>query len=476
MTAFSAVGPTAVDGWFKPDLVAAGPLGGQPAGARLDDRCGQPVGPDRHRQLRRLGHVVQRAITSGAAALLRQLNPGWTPDRVKGALLAGAAAGPVGNPFVDGFGSLNVLNAATVKATLKQVAPTIATPVGATVSLFVTGAGSAWNGSSWNGSSWNGSSWNGSSWNGSSWNGSSWNGSAWNGSAWNGSSWNGSSWNGSAWNGSLVERVFVERLLVERLGVERLFVERLELERLLVERVGVERLQLERVGLELMARSAPRDACRCAAWLTIVVAFLSGVGTLGVAVAGLLRRAALAQRVDRDAMILTALVVGSWVWPLMIYRDSSTESEAVHLDEGFLVIMAIVLPPAGRRPRLRRRDGARAVRPPPAAGEVAVQLRTGPDRGRAVAARVPRDRGGGPGGVTACPRRRDAGRARVLRREHARARRHPGGDGRAASRCAARRSRDPAAPGRSQRRARPAQCAGDHAPTRGRSSSPSRRC
>jgi hypothetical protein len=148
------------------------------------------------------GTSFSAAITSGAAMLLRQANPTWSPDRIKGALLMGAATGPVGNPLVDGFGSLNVLGASAVKAILKQVVPTTATPVGTDVSLFVTGAGSAWNGSNWMGSSWNGSSWNGSSWNGSSWNGSSWNGSSWNGSSWNGSSWNGSSWNGSNWMGS----------------------------------------------------------------------------------------------------------------------------------------------------------------------------------------------------------------------------------------------------------------------------------
>jgi diguanylate cyclase (GGDEF)-like protein/PAS domain S-box-containing protein len=41
-------------------------------------------------------------------------------------------------------------------------------------------------------------------------------------------------------------------------------------------------------------------------------------------------------------VLLTALVIASWVWPLVIYRGEA--SEALHLDEGFLVIMAIVLP------------------------------------------------------------------------------------------------------------------------------------
>jgi len=202
MPDFSAVGPTAVDGWFKPDLVASGRsvVSLRVPGSTID--LANPSARVGSTNFVGSGTSFSAAITSGAVAQLRQTSQGASPDRIKGMLLAGASAGPVGNPFVDGFGSLNVLSASNVTAILKQKPPTMATPVGATVSLGVTGAGSAWNGSSWNGSAWNGSAWNGSSWNGSSWNGSSWNGSSWNGSSWNGSVWNGSAWNGSSWNGS----------------------------------------------------------------------------------------------------------------------------------------------------------------------------------------------------------------------------------------------------------------------------------
>ncbi|MEY2435129.1 MAG: serine protease AprX, partial [Acidimicrobiaceae bacterium] len=169
MTSFSAVGPTAVDGWFKPDLVASGR---SVVSLRAPNSTIDAANPEARIGAANFvgsGTSFSAAITSGAAAIVRQGYPGASPDRVKGVLLGGAAPGPVGNPFVDGFGSLNVLNAITVKATLTQSAPTTATPLGSQVSLFVTGAGSAWTGSSWNGSSWYGSSWNGSSWNGSSW-------------------------------------------------------------------------------------------------------------------------------------------------------------------------------------------------------------------------------------------------------------------------------------------------------------------
>jgi hypothetical protein len=77
--------------------------------------------------------------------------------------------------------------------------------------------------------------------------------------------------------------------------------------------------------------------------LTILAAFGSGVATLVVAIESLMSGTTVPRQSFATVAILTALVVGSWVWPLMIYRDSSTESEAVHLDEGFLVVMALVL-------------------------------------------------------------------------------------------------------------------------------------
>jgi diguanylate cyclase (GGDEF)-like protein/PAS domain S-box-containing protein len=43
------------------------------------------------------------------------------------------------------------------------------------------------------------------------------------------------------------------------------------------------------------------------------------------------------------AVTMGVLVFGSWVWPLVVFRGG--ESEAFHLDEGFLVILALLVPP-----------------------------------------------------------------------------------------------------------------------------------
>ena len=217
MATFSSVGPTNPDGWFKPDLVAEGAhvVSLRAPGSTVDTAnpsarigAGNFVGS---------GTSFSSAIVSGAAALLLADHPGLSPNAVKGALLDSALPGPVGNPFVDGHGQLDVAAAAGDSAVLNQATDggggvlggilggllgSRGTPMGTTVSLGTTWKTSSWNGSQWNGSSWSGSQWNGSQWNGSSWSGSSWSDAYWSGSQWNGSQWNGSSWSGSQWNGS----------------------------------------------------------------------------------------------------------------------------------------------------------------------------------------------------------------------------------------------------------------------------------
>ena len=37
------------------------------------------------------------------------------------------------------------------------------------------------------------------------------------------------------------------------------------------------------------------------------------------------------------------LALGSWLWPVVVYRGG--ESEAFNIDEGFFVILALLVPP-----------------------------------------------------------------------------------------------------------------------------------
>ena len=43
------------------------------------------------------------------------------------------------------------------------------------------------------------------------------------------------------------------------------------------------------------------------------------------------------------AAAVGALALGSWVWPVVVYRGG--ESAAFNMDEGFFVILALIVPP-----------------------------------------------------------------------------------------------------------------------------------
>jgi serine protease AprX len=229
MSTFSSVGPTDPDGWFKPDLVASGQsvVSLRAPGSTVDVE--NPTARIGSGNFVGSGTSFSTAIVSGAAALVLAAHPGLTPDQVKAALLGTTSPGPVGNPFVDGHGELNVaaavaaaglnVNQPPVPVSLGGLLSTLGLGSGGSVELHTTWTASTWNPSNWSSSppsaavsvsttsptassAWNGSTWNGSAWTGSAWTGSAWTGSAWTGSAWTGSAWTGSAWTGSAWTGS----------------------------------------------------------------------------------------------------------------------------------------------------------------------------------------------------------------------------------------------------------------------------------
>ncbi|MBW3658418.1 MAG: S8 family serine peptidase [Actinobacteria bacterium] len=116
MSDFSSRGPTASDGLVKPDLVAPGV---SLVGLRAPDSfidTNYPKARIDTAYFRGSGTSFSAAVVTGAAALLRQAHPDWTPDLIKGALMATAAPGPVGSPNVDGAGSVDVAAASKLSA------------------------------------------------------------------------------------------------------------------------------------------------------------------------------------------------------------------------------------------------------------------------------------------------------------------------------------------------------------------------
>ncbi len=220
MTDFSSAGPTATDGWVKPDLVTSGRSVVSLAAPGSTIYNSYPSARIGSANFVGSGTSFSAAIASGAAALVLSGNSGLTPDEIKARLLGNADPGPVGNPFVDGHGALDAQAAATSgPMNLSQAAGLLPTLLGATVSLLPDGsadtwntglwapapsgqqASGQWNGDNWNGSDWNGEAWGGKAWNYGAWAGATWVGSDWSGKAWNNAGWTGSEWTGTAWVG-----------------------------------------------------------------------------------------------------------------------------------------------------------------------------------------------------------------------------------------------------------------------------------
>ena len=75
----------------------------------------------------------------------------------------------------------------------------------------------------------------------------------------------------------------------------------------------------------------------------VVAASVAG-GVLTLLVAW--RQSGLVQPDEREWIVAAAmgvLVLGSWIWPVVVYREG--ESEAFNMDEGFFVILALLVPP-----------------------------------------------------------------------------------------------------------------------------------
>ena len=81
-----------------------------------------------------------------------------------------------------------------------------------------------------------------------------------------------------------------------------------------------------------------------ATWVIVAASVAGGVRYLGCAPDGGNRPGG---SVGGSQWIIAAamgvLALGSWLWPVVVYRGG--ESEAVNMDEGFFVILALLVPP-----------------------------------------------------------------------------------------------------------------------------------
>ena len=228
---FSGRGPTA-HGLAKPDVAAPGAhvISLRAPGSAIDTKFPWYVDGSYRRGS---GTSMATGVVSGAAALMLQANPGFTPDRVKHALVATARGAASADRMAVGAGVVDA-NAAAFAAPAGvanrglarsngqgslgqsrgsvqvQANDPLGTVLGPVLGATLTAQLLLWNPGGYTGAPWVPSNWYLSTWEVNRWNRVTWYGNDWPGSKWAGSSWYGqhqdesygSSLSGSAWYGA----------------------------------------------------------------------------------------------------------------------------------------------------------------------------------------------------------------------------------------------------------------------------------
>jgi diguanylate cyclase (GGDEF)-like protein len=112
-----------------------------------------------------------------------------------------------------------------------------------------------------------------------------------------------------------------------------------------VGRLSLERFRLGQLGMGLTrakSGSPPMKVPR-AAWAVIMAAVAGGALAVAAAAARQPAWGLVSGHQWTVAAAMGVLLLGSWVWPVVVYRGG--ESEAFNLDEGFFVVLALLVPP-----------------------------------------------------------------------------------------------------------------------------------
>jgi serine protease AprX len=185
---WSAYGYT-LDGFAKPDLAAPGRymIGPVPTTSTLyTERADHIVAPG---YIELSGTSFATPIVSGVAALILGRHPEFSPDQVKGALLAGAKPMPQAAPLSEGVGEVNaarsieLANAPIANAALNEFV----------VADLITGE-RAFDAASWAAKAKSDASWASASWSSASWAAASWSTASWASASWSAASWASASW------------------------------------------------------------------------------------------------------------------------------------------------------------------------------------------------------------------------------------------------------------------------------------------
>jgi serine protease AprX len=178
------------DGFRKPEISAAGRYMIGPVSANATLKTAKPENVVAPTYMRLSGTSFAAPVVSGAAAQILARHPDWTPDMVKGALMATARFVPEeGLTGSAGVGEVNAYRAAGLS---RAPNPNLALnqfvgldPVtGATVFNAVTWTDAAEADASWSDVTWTDVSWSDASWSAATWSDVSWSDVSWSDVTW----------------------------------------------------------------------------------------------------------------------------------------------------------------------------------------------------------------------------------------------------------------------------------------------------
>jgi serine protease AprX len=200
---WSAFGYT-LDGFAKPDVGAPGRymIGAVPAGSTMAlERPDRIVSPG---YMQMSGTSFAAPVVAGAAAGLLAAHPSWTPDQVKGALMATAYPLYKGTRHSLGKGQVNVDDAAEM-----------ASPPNPNLALngFVVRDRSGepvFDAASWSDAAKTSASWDAASWSDASWSDASWSDASWSDASWDAASWSDASWSDASWDAAYPDSIWNE--------------------------------------------------------------------------------------------------------------------------------------------------------------------------------------------------------------------------------------------------------------------------
>jgi serine protease AprX len=193
MAPWSAYGYTN-EGFAKPELAAAGRymVGPVPANSTLAAESAEKVVAPGYIQLS--GTSFAAPVISGVAAQVLAVNPSWTPDMVKGALMKTARRVPTATFAQQGRGQVNAVRASSL-----VVVPLANSALNPFVRPDVFNGGMAFDAAAWHDAAWTDAAWDSAAWTDAAWTDAAWTDAAWTDAAWTDAAWNDAAWNDAAW-------------------------------------------------------------------------------------------------------------------------------------------------------------------------------------------------------------------------------------------------------------------------------------